>query len=292
MFFSAGIAAANEVYIGAMVQLKQGTISYKDHRLVNKPRDSWVRVSGTHQAIIDEDTWERVRCLDGESVRLRPTRDGTVGLFSGLLRCAGCGGSMKRNVSRKARGGEMRAYVSYSCTRRCQSGNCSCQSHAISESILKRAVLGDIQEKLSRVTLDCERILRAASARREEEQRRRDAAGRAWESKLRSRTEELSRLMRSLYEDRTHGTVSEELYAHLMSGYEEELKAKSELLREREERRQTRPESQNNWEVSTQPGSLTRGLLTALVERIEVWEQPRDAGEARRLVIHYKFTEL
>ena len=57
--------AEQEVYIGNMVQQKQGSISYKDHRLRNKPKDEWIRVEHTHEPIIDMETWEAVRALDG-----------------------------------------------------------------------------------------------------------------------------------------------------------------------------------------------------------------------------------
>lgn len=46
----------NEVYIGNMVQNKHGTVSYKNHKLVEKPQSEWIRVENTHEAIIDMDT--------------------------------------------------------------------------------------------------------------------------------------------------------------------------------------------------------------------------------------------
>ena len=52
----------------------------------------YTRFEHTHEAIIDEATWERVQELRKQ--RKRPNRYGEVGLFSGLLFCADCGSVM------------------------------------------------------------------------------------------------------------------------------------------------------------------------------------------------------
>ena len=66
----------NKAYIGNMVQNKTGTVSYKDHSQVSKPEEDWIRVSNTHEPIIDMDTWELVTQIArrGAFTRVRPFR--------------------------------------------------------------------------------------------------------------------------------------------------------------------------------------------------------------------------
>lgn len=65
----------NEVYIGNMVQGKSGTLSYKSRKLVNKSEDEWIRVEGTHEAIISRELWDTVASIGKKKVReKRPVR--------------------------------------------------------------------------------------------------------------------------------------------------------------------------------------------------------------------------
>ena len=99
----------NEAYIGNLVQLKQGSLSYKDRRQKQKPPEEWARVLGTHEPIVDEDTWNAIRKMDG----IRPRRPKKEDLFAGLLYCGICGRAMKRVINHKDRGGKEKIYTYY-----------------------------------------------------------------------------------------------------------------------------------------------------------------------------------
>lgn len=51
----------NEVYLGHTINCKSTVASYKDKRKINRPESEWLRFENTHDAIIDETTWEIVR---------------------------------------------------------------------------------------------------------------------------------------------------------------------------------------------------------------------------------------
>ena len=51
----------NELYIGNTVNMKYSTKSYKDKRKVEHPREECMVVEGSHEAIIDRETWEIVQ---------------------------------------------------------------------------------------------------------------------------------------------------------------------------------------------------------------------------------------
>ena len=51
----------DETYIGNTVHHRQGTVSYKNKRVVRNPQEKWLRVEGTHEAIISQEIFETVQ---------------------------------------------------------------------------------------------------------------------------------------------------------------------------------------------------------------------------------------
>lgn len=63
----------NEMYIGNMVQGRFASESYKTKRNRPQPRDRWLIVENTHEAIIDRETWEAVQKRLSHSRRAEST---------------------------------------------------------------------------------------------------------------------------------------------------------------------------------------------------------------------------
>lgn len=101
-----------------MVQNKTGTVSYKNHKQIAKPKSDWIRIENTHESLITQDTWYAVQRLDNHPARHRSGKSGTIFLFSGLLRCSDCGASMRymRDYRKKVSGKEP-GCKSYVCNR-------------------------------------------------------------------------------------------------------------------------------------------------------------------------------
>ena len=97
-YFAIADMLVNEIYIGNMVQGKYGSISYKTKQNKPRPKESWYRVEGTHEPIIDRDLWDRVQKMVKE--RAKPFDIGTIGLFSRKARCANCGYVMRSSKNR------------------------------------------------------------------------------------------------------------------------------------------------------------------------------------------------
>ncbi len=90
----------NELYLGHLIQGKRTTISYKNHKIINKTKDEWIKCLNTHEAIIDEDTFKKVQFAMKE--RTKPIkRNGTVHLFSGKVFCLECNNYMRKKNSSK-----------------------------------------------------------------------------------------------------------------------------------------------------------------------------------------------
>jgi len=117
------VILANEAYIGNLVQSKVGTVSYKSHKTVAKPKDEWIRAEGTHEAIIDRETWDRAQKIGEKRYQPKPKKDGAASVFSGLLVCADCGFKMRIHHKNRTRldGSEYRR-TSFLCGNYARSG--------------------------------------------------------------------------------------------------------------------------------------------------------------------------
>ena len=82
----------DETYIGNTVHYRETNISYKNKKRMRKPESEWMRIEGTHEAIISKDVFERVQ--EQIASRRRKLGNATTQIFAGLVRCADCGWSM------------------------------------------------------------------------------------------------------------------------------------------------------------------------------------------------------
>ncbi len=91
---------SNEVYIGNLIQGKRTTISYKNHKVITKDKNSWIKKENTHDAIIDIKTFNKVKeQLLKRSKPLKKTN--TKHIFSGVVFCIECNHSFRKKSSGK-----------------------------------------------------------------------------------------------------------------------------------------------------------------------------------------------
>ncbi len=64
----------NPIYTGDLVQGRRRVKSYKVHQIEQVPEEEWVRVSDTHEAIIDRETFEKVQALLKRDTRTAPRK--------------------------------------------------------------------------------------------------------------------------------------------------------------------------------------------------------------------------
>ena len=135
----------NEVYTGTMVQGKRQKINYKIKKIRDVEESGWIKVPNMHEAIIPQklfDTVQEVLKLDTCASKGQQT----VNLFSGMVRCGGCGQNMvRRTVSKNGK-----KYVYLHCIT--NHNGLGCSSHLISESKLAEVVLAALQGKIQQIS--------------------------------------------------------------------------------------------------------------------------------------------
>lgn len=131
----------NPMYLGTMVQGKQEKINYKVKKRIDKPREEWVYVENTHEAIVSDIDFLTVQDLLKFDGRASNHTD-TANLFSGILICADCKAPMVKRIN-SYKGTKKVFYI-------CQTKNKSmgCSRHSIEEGLLKRIVFKEIKKYL------------------------------------------------------------------------------------------------------------------------------------------------
>lgn len=130
----------NEAYLGHTVQNKCQSLSYKSKIKKAVPKDQWIKVQNTHEAIIDINTWNLAHEINDTKTKI-VNANHTVGLFSGKLFCDDCGHAMVRYYNNK------NEFVGYYCKTYKQHGNKYCSNHMIKDQELQTLVLNSIKEE-------------------------------------------------------------------------------------------------------------------------------------------------
>ena len=292
------VIVRNEAYIGNMVQMKTGTLSYKSKKFVAKPEEEWIRTEGTHEPVIDRATWDQCVLLDQKVSKPRSTGEGKLSLFGGLVRCMDCGFMMRYNQESHVRkGGRKVTYISYLCGNYSRSGKGACSAHIIYQQPLEELVLEDIRRYTGRILEDEDGLRQELKAIKDKDSAARQKADRQQQKALQARLNDLERLTRSLYEDRVLGNVPEAVFRNLMQGYEQERQEKADALEETE--RRLAESAQNDRDVESFLSavkkyaaleSLDREMLLELVDFIEIGERfVKGKQKYRDIVIHYQF---
>lgn len=128
-----------EMYIGNMVQGRQASESYKTKKLRTLPKEDWIRVIGTHEAIISLETWNQTQALLAVGARSF-TRSEEIGLFSRKVYCGHCNKLMRTGRSKRKSG----TYYNYViCVRRHPEIN-PCPVHAVSNALMEKTILDQL----------------------------------------------------------------------------------------------------------------------------------------------------
>ena len=142
----------DETYIGNTVHYKQTNISFKNKKRIRKPEDEWWRIENTHEGLIPKEMFDSVQAQI--ATRRRMQKDYTTQIFSGLVKCADCGWSMRFGTNRQNKN----PYSHYTCSKYGQVG-IHCSAHYIRYDVLYAYVLSRIQYWAAQAVQDEDALL-------------------------------------------------------------------------------------------------------------------------------------
>lgn len=287
----------NPIYLGKLAMMRVTSVSYKNHKKVRKDPSEWVVTEDTHEAIISQELWDKVR--EAEKAVSHGKRDGkgVTQPLSGMLFCPDCGYKMKAaGRKRTLKSGELIRECYYNCSSYVLHGKELCSTHYISQKQIEAVIIADIRSMAELVVKD-EQTARAAFLSKKEQQTSRQS--KADIKKLndsKHRLAELENLMQSVYEDKVMGKIPEHICVSFLEKYEAEQQELRAVIADLEERLSAEKQDREDVEefirrlkkyVDVQ--NLTRELGLELIEYVTVGAYT--PNEPREINIYYKFLD-
>lgn len=260
----------NEIYLGVMIQGKRTTPNYKTKTVVTKAESEWLRVEGTHEAIISVRDFELVQELLRDDTHCR-AGDVTVPVYAGRIYCGDCGAAAVRKTVSYAG----RRYVYYVCNAN-KHDKTVCSRHSIREDVLDQVIYQTVRHQID-LLLDVDKALRQFENLSWEKHKLKqlDASIEIQEEVvLKNNT-----LRLGIYEDLRAGLLDRSEYESLKKELAERINeataAIEKLNKEKREildgvsKQQSWVEQFRQYENVTE---LTRPMVIHLIERINIFE--------------------
>jgi len=270
-----------EEYMGWKILNKTGTESYKSKKRQATPENKLI-FKDAHPAIIDEETWNIVQRL--RETRRRPERiGGEPNPLTGVLYCADCGAKMYHKQGNTGRPNQ--PHHEYVCSRyRHYSRSCTC--HYIRVNVIENLILETIR-RVSKYARDNEADFMKRV--RKESELQQEAAVKESRKKLtksKRRREEVSSLIKKLYESYAADKIPEKHFSELLTGYDTE----QETLDREIEKLQAEIDRYNTDSVRadrfielvkrhTEFTEFSAALLNEFVEKVIIHEADKSSGQ-------------
>lgn len=211
-----------EEYLGYTVNLRTRTKSYKDKRKVDNPKEDWLIFKNTHEAIIDQETFDIVQKMRNHkrSNQRYKNRAGHENLFAGIVFCGTCG--RKHYFCPQEKNGLNHDHYKCSGYRKPIDG---CENpHYIQKSALIEIVSGKLRQTIQEIHFDQEAFLKKLEQQSQAQFSKNNKRQRQQLQKDKHRSKEIDSIIQKLYEDNLLGKISDERFVKLSQSYEEEQK--------------------------------------------------------------------
>ena len=213
----------NEVYLGHTINCRTRVISYKDKRQVDVPKNEQYRFENTHEAIIDQETWDAVQKV--REGKRRRNNMGAIDKYSGLLYCADCGSKLYFVRGKSIKPSD----YNFICSRyRKHIGEQLCTAHRIREVALDEIILEEIRRITYYARTKTREFVEFINKKSSSENRRELTAKTNELAKLEKRDAELNTLFKRLYEDNVLSKITNEQFRMLSDGYNAEQRTIAE----------------------------------------------------------------
>lgn len=230
-------------YLGHTVLKKSERPNFKLKNRVTVEEEEQFVFENTHEAIVDENTWELAHKFQEKARRKKVNPSGTFTeghLLNGFLFCADCGSRMRIAASSTNRD---KPYLYYRCGKY-SSDTSECSSHNIGKHAIEKLLLETIKRIIRRIEIDEKAFADELKSQYEEQQKTEPDQDKNNLSRYERRYSEVDNLIKGLYENFVLGILPEKQYRSLMAQYakeQNELEAQINELSEKLENMQQSP---------------------------------------------------
>ena len=280
-------------YLGHTVNFKTRK-HFKDKKSHYVPEDEWTIFENTHEAIIDQQTFDLVQKIRG-NVRRYPDGWGEVAPLTGLMYCADCGGKMY--VHRTNNG---KRISQYTCSRytKIPCGTLCKTQHRINEDVVLSLVSDMLKAIAEYAKLDRAEFVRVVQEAQSSQQTAEVKKQRTRLAAARQRVSELEVLLCKIYEDNILGKLSDSRYATLDAQYakeQAELTAEISALEKAIRSYETHEKNADRFIALIDKyenfDKLTIAMLNEFIEKILVHERDRKGSiqTTQEVEIYFNF---
>lgn len=208
-----GKMVTSEIYIGNLVWNRTGSVSYKDHRQIYKPKSEWVIVEGTHEGIISVEDFNKIQETIKErlSKKKRPEK---LTIYKYKIKCADCGRSMCKMEDFR----DGRTSSNFYC-RNYKTTSSKCSPHKIKtselDSMVIEAILMQIKSVLN-IEKTINKIKENSKTTNKDEYEKQIL-------KLNNDIDKIKRLKKVAYEDWKLERISKEEFINYSNDYEKSI---------------------------------------------------------------------
>ena len=275
-------------YTGCTVNFKTYTNSIWDKKQRETPIEKQSVFYGTHEAVVDVDTFDKVQQIRQQ--RQRKTKSGCTSTFSGLVYCADCGEKLYYGATNNGK----REGAFFDCSLHWKRKD-KCGTHFIRESVLDRLVLRHIQLVTDYILHHRQHFISVMERSLQLESAERLEASRKQLERSERRISELKRLFIKIYEDNAKGKLNDERFDMLSQSYETEQKQlEAEVIALRQEIEVQERQNENIEKFIRKADKyvgieeIDPAMLRELIQAIYV-EAPDKSSGKRKQHIHIKY---
>jgi len=277
----------NRMYVGDMIQGIYECSQFRRTPPKRKPESEWFITPGTHEPLVDRETWELVQKMI--DARNRPVKNKVIQLFAGFVKCEDCGHAMAYAYSQNIE--------QYTCGQYRHNGKNFCSCHYIRKDVLEQVVLDDIR-KYSKLAKNQTDVLIHQLRQQSGDKDAILINSLTTElEKTSDRNGELDRILKRLYEDSVNGKISDEMFSKFMMDYEKEqseVQQKISTIEQEIKETKANQKDSDSWvkliRDYTNIKKLDRAVLGELVDKITVGEAKEvDGHKVTNVTIYYRF---
>ena len=209
---------SRQEYLGHTVLRKSVSTNFKLHKRKTTDEDEQYVFYNTHEPIISQELWDSVQKRK-KRVKRAAARGTHTNRLSGYLYCADCGRRLTLQTHYSKRDRSLQ--YSYRCGGYASRVN-SCTSHSISVDNVEALILSTVKRFSRFVLNDEEAFAKELQALWNEKQADKPKQDKSELHRFEKRYDELTALIRGLYENLVSGLLPERQYKQLMKQYDEE----------------------------------------------------------------------
>lgn len=277
---------SSQIYIGHMVQGKCQRTLWKGQKHTTVPKEQWIVVENTHEAIVDSETFHKVQTINQmvkeqyyTKRKIPVPETGKENILQGKAICGNCGTNLrhfKQFSERKYKEPHFSVWFTYCCRNHLKDKNC-CPFTSVREKALLKVVFEAVKIQMM-IAENIQTQMKGDFYQQRAERKRQELKEKA--GQVEKQLLQISRHKESLYDDYAERLMSEQDYVYAQKRYQNKEAVLRCQLQELEIQASSVPEAAeyknrglDEFFRFRNQSCLTREMVSSLIDRVIVFDR-------------------